>query len=88
MITKEQADAASDVLLQEGLAAQAAQTAKLARRRQILFAFRWVSVGAMLGFSVDDLLRRSNDSASSWIIVAAALTLAATTIQQMRKTNS
>jgi hypothetical protein len=86
MITKEQADVASQALLQDGLAAQAAQAAKLARRRQMLFAFRWMSVGALLVFSFDQFFRNDlTDRSHSLVILAVALALAVQTAREMRR---
>jgi surfactin synthase thioesterase subunit len=86
MITKEQADAASQILLQDGLAAQAAQIAKLARRRQALFAFRWASIGALLAFSLDEFFSNHfTDRPHSLVILAIALGLAVQTAREMRR---
>ena len=85
MISKEQADAASQVLLQDGLAAQAALVAKLARRRQALLAFRWMVIGALLALSLDQLFRNHfADRSDALVMLALALCLAVQTIREMR----
>jgi cytochrome bd-type quinol oxidase subunit 2 len=86
VITKDQAEVASEVLLQDGLAAQAAKAAKLARRNQAFLAFKWASVGVMVGYSLDEFFtNRSAGEPSPWIILAVAIVLAITTTSGMRK---
>jgi len=86
MITKDQTEAASAALLHNGLATQAVQATKLARRRQALLAFRWTSIGAMVGYSLDELLGTSPPGQSStWLILCIALALAIVTATEMRK---
>jgi hypothetical protein len=56
VLTKEQAEVASEALLQEERAAQAVQAAKISRRSRAFFGYTWASVGALFGFTVCALL--------------------------------
>jgi hypothetical protein len=86
MATNTQGETASELLLQEGRLAQAAQAAATSHRRQNLLAFKWLAIGAMLGYSVDELGNQAiAGQPASWAIFCLALMLAAVVAWQMRK---
>ncbi|MGY0558066.1 hypothetical protein [Lysobacter sp. A421] len=56
MLTKEQANAAADVLLQDMQSRQEANAAKRADRRQSLADRKWIAVGGLLGLTAGGII--------------------------------